>query len=101
MLPKEPWLPPSYDKADAYAIKALAAGTANEAQQQRAFKWITNIAAGIDDLSFRPGPDGSYLTAFAEGRRFVGLQIYKLKEISSELLEQPEQKSKQPAVRRK
>jgi hypothetical protein len=36
----EPWKPAPYDEADTYAIKALAAGVANEGQQKRALKWI-------------------------------------------------------------
>lgn len=72
-----PWHPATYNDADMAAIKALAAGTANEAQQRRALDWIVHTACGTYDLSFRPGTDGERETAFAEGKRWVGLQVVK------------------------
>lgn len=73
------WRPVDYEDADIYAIRALAAGVANEGQQKRALEWIINKAAGTYDLSFRPGgAEGARETDFAEGRRFVGSQIVKL-----------------------
>jgi hypothetical protein len=59
------------------AIKALATGTANAGQQKRALDWIITKACGTYDMSFRPGADGERETAFAEGKRHVGLQIVK------------------------
>ena len=72
-----PWLPAPYEPADTGALKALQAGKASEGQQQRALAWIVNTLCGTYDLSYRPGDDGSRDTAFAEGKRFVGLQIVK------------------------
>lgn len=72
------YLPPPYEPADASAIQALLIGEANKDQQQRALKWIIESAAGTYDLSYRPGSDGDRETAFAEGRRFVGLNVVKL-----------------------
>jgi len=74
----QPWEPPPADEQDVRAIKALAAGVASEGQQRIALAWIINRAAGTYDLSFRPGPEGSRLTDFAEGKRFVGLQLVRL-----------------------
>lgn len=70
------WHPAEWDKADAHAIKALAAGTATEDQQRRALNWIVHKAAGTYDMTFRP--EGDRDTSFAEGRRFVGNQLVKL-----------------------
>lgn len=70
-----PWYPPPYDLADISALKGLAAGTASPEQQQRALKWIVENACGTYQLSYRPTSDRD--TSFAEGRRFVGLQIVK------------------------
>jgi hypothetical protein len=75
--PIQPWMPAPYEEADTYAIKALAAGKASEGQQKRALEWIINTLCGTYDLSFRPGPEGDRDTAFAEGRRSVGLQLVK------------------------
>lgn len=71
----DPWVPPLWEKADYSAIKGLAAGTASPEQQLRALKWIIESACATYELSFRPTSDRD--TAFAEGRRFVGLQIVK------------------------
>ena len=76
-LDKDPWKPVTVELADTTALQALAEGKANEGQQKRALDWIIRAAAGAYDLSFRPGLDGDRVTAFAEGRRFVGLSIIK------------------------
>lgn len=76
-----PWTPAAYDDDIIRSIRALSAGNANDAQQQRALKWIIEVASGYYDLSFRPGQDGARATDFAEGRRFVGAQIVKLTKI--------------------
>lgn len=77
--PKEAWAPALCDKDDVLAIKALAAGKANESQQHIAMAWIVHNAARAYDLPFRPGGvDGQRATDFASGRMFVGQQIVKL-----------------------
>lgn len=70
--------PADYEDADVMAWKALARGDANEFQQQRALQWLVATAARTYDASYRTGPHGDRATAFAEGRRFVGLQVVKL-----------------------
>lgn len=79
-----PWFPPAYEPADISAIKGLAAGTATPDQQRRALKWIIENACATYELSYRPNSEGD--TAFAEGRRFVGLQIVKALHIPMELI---------------
>ena len=69
------YAPPPYELTDIGAIKALSTGTANEGQQQRALRWIIEVVCGTYDLSYRPTSDRE--TVFAEGRRFVGLNIVK------------------------
>jgi hypothetical protein len=59
------------------ALKALASGNASADQQKNALHWIITDNARAYDLSFRPGSGGDRDTAFAEGRRFVGLQIIR------------------------
>ena len=41
-----PWHPAEYDQAVTGAIKALAAGNANDAQQKRALDWIVFTLCG-------------------------------------------------------
>lgn len=72
-----PELPVECSDAEHAALRAWHAGTASPDQMRRAIDWIIVKAAGTYELSFRPGADGERDTAFAEGRRFVGLQIVK------------------------
>ena len=82
---KNPLQPPDYDKVDVQAIKALARGEANADQQRLALNFIVNGLSCAFDQSFRPGqPD---LTAFAEGKRFVGLQLDKLIRINPAIMD--------------
>ncbi len=56
-------------------LKAMSNGTASEGQQRAVFDWLVKDAAGIGTQSFRKDP---HETAFAEGRRFVAIQILHL-----------------------
>ena len=83
-MPKKPtptptYAPPKYEKADVTALIALAQGAATDFQQKRVIDLIVNRICETYGLSFRPGgTEGDRETAFAEGKRFVGLQIVKL-----------------------
>lgn len=89
-----PFFQADYEVADATALKALQAGTADADQQQRALGWILNEGCRIKDVTFQPDSDRT--SAFAEGRRFVGLQIAKLLSVSTrDLLLQEQRKPKQ------
>lgn len=72
------YLPAPWNDQIVAAVKALAAGNANDGQQKAALDWIIRAVAGTYDQPFRPGDDGPYQTAFACGRQFVGQQIVKL-----------------------
>ncbi|HJQ56755.1 MAG TPA: hypothetical protein VJ890_07605 [Vineibacter sp.] len=76
---RDPAAPAAYDDADVVAIQALVTGTADAAQQQRALRWIVERAADTYGLSYRGGDAAA--TAFAEGKRCVGLQIVKLSKL--------------------
>lgn len=65
-----------YGVAEISAIQALERGEATPEQQKRALAWIINHAAGTYNSTFHP--DGAHTSAFAEGRRYVGLQCIKL-----------------------
>ena len=81
-----PWKPPLYALADVSAVKALYDGTADKIQQQRVLAFIIEHLAGTHNMSYRPGPDGDRDTAFAEGRRFVGMQLVKLVKVNIDQL---------------
>jgi hypothetical protein len=64
--------PAAYEELIRAGLRALEAGTATAHQQQAVLTWIIKEASGVGNPSFRPDP---YSTAFAEGRRFVAIQI--------------------------
>lgn len=76
LLPLEPWKPCAYEPEDAYALRALQAGTATDHQQRRALKWIIETACATYDQPYRPGSARD--TDFACGMQHVGKQIVKL-----------------------
>lgn len=55
---------------------ALSQGQASEHQQKEVFDWLLKEAAGIGAQSFRANDPTA--TAFAEGRRFVAIQMMML-----------------------
>ena len=71
----DPWKPAEWDAEDGYAIQAVMSGRASEAQQRHAMTFIVYHICGTYDLSYRPTSDRD--TAFAEGKRRVGLQLVK------------------------
>lgn len=75
-LKSTPWYPTEFEDMDYAAFKALATGTANEAQQLRCVETLLYKMTMVYDLSYRP--DSSRDTDFAEGKRFVGLELVKL-----------------------
>lgn len=77
-----PWLPPAYTDRDISAIQALARGDATQEQQSHALRFVVETLSGCYDMSYRPGVEGERDTAFAEGRRFVGLQLVKMTKLN-------------------
>lgn len=66
----------AYDPIIPAALKAMSRGEAEPHQQQVLLDWIIKEASGIGAQSFRAGDP--YATHFADGRRFVGIQIVHL-----------------------
>ena len=79
-------VPPQWEAADVRAIQSLATGEATPEMQKRALHFLINKACLTYDLSYRPTSDRE--TTFAEGRRFVGLQIVKLLNINLAAIKQ-------------
>ena len=86
----QPWLPAEYDEPTVYAIKALAAGTANDGQQKMALDWIIRTACGTYDQTFFV--DSERNSSFAQGKRHVGLQLVKLVNMLPSALEPKRQR---------
>ncbi len=90
MAPRErpkAWLPAEYTVQQARAIKAVAQGNASDREQRLAMDWLVTQACGTYEQSFRSdGEGGDRETTFAEGRRFVGLQLVKLANMDERVL---------------
>jgi hypothetical protein len=89
-LASKPFVPAAFDLPTGYALQALERGEATPEQQQRALLWIVNSAAKTYDLSFRS--DSERESSFAEGKRFVGLQIVGILKRNMSIY-QPEQEN--------
>ncbi len=70
-----PLYPLEYEQADLVSWQAFERGQADADQQKRCLEWLFK-ATGLNDLSYRPDSDRD--SAFAEGKRFVGLQVRKM-----------------------
>lgn len=78
---RAPWEDPKdiLEKADVIALKQVAAGKGDENHQKRVIDLIVTKLAETYGLSYRPdNAGGERDTAFAEGKRFVGLQVVRL-----------------------
>ena len=76
-----------YTEKEIRYIQALARGDAAPETQRAALDWIINSVCATYDLSYRPTSDRD--TTFAEGRRFVGLQLVKMIKLNIASLNQP------------
>jgi hypothetical protein len=79
--PERPWQTPRIADADIFALQAVAAGGANAAQQLRAWECVVRILCETDRMTFWPGEDGRRATDFAEGKRWVGLQLRRIEKM--------------------
>ena len=69
------WTPTVTLHDELTAIKAIVAGKATDTQQAAFVGWLAK-ATGVTELEFRPS--GERESAFAAGKRFVGLQFFSL-----------------------
>jgi len=76
IVPHDPWGPTAFTLAEAMAVKALAAGTADEDQQKRALGFIVQKLCRINRIS--ADPQNEKATYFTEGKRFVGLALARI-----------------------
>lgn len=73
---KDPLAPPKVDAKIIQAFQDLARGEANKDQQLRVLDYLINPLCRTYDLSYRPESERD--TVFAEGKRFIGLNIVGL-----------------------
>ena len=80
--PDRPWQMPHIEDADIFALQAVAKGLANNVQQQRAYDYIVRALCETDRMTFWPGgEDGKRATDFAEGKRWVGVQLRRIEKM--------------------
>lgn len=79
--PGAAWAPAHYGLRQIAAIQALAKGEATADQQTHALDWLVHEVCKTYDQSFRP--DSERETAFAEGKRYVGLTIVKATKLNT------------------
>jgi hypothetical protein len=84
--PERPWQMPRIADADIFALQALARGEASAAQQQRAFDCVVRTLCETDRMTFwlnrdLGADDGRRATDFAEGKRWVGLQLRRIEKM--------------------
>lgn len=77
-----PWKPVDWEEWEVSALQAVAKGNADEEQQRRAFIFVVEKVCGTYQPSYRPGDEGRRDTDFAEGRRYVGLQMVKFAKLN-------------------
>lgn len=82
-----PWVPTVPTKSEVFAVKAVLSHKADE-EQQRIFVQFLNRLTGIADLECRP--DSERASVFAGGKRFVGMQVHKVGNLSSEYVKKLE-----------
>jgi hypothetical protein len=84
---------PRIADADIFALQAVAAGQASAAQQQRAYDYVVRTLCETDRMTFWPGiqgmEDGRRATDFAEGKRWVGLQLRRIEKMQPDRDEGP------------
>lgn len=81
---EKPYEPPKYNEQDVIAMQRVFAGEGTKDQQSHVIRFIVENICDAHGMSYRPNERD---TAFAEGKRFVGLQIAKLCTINLEAVE--------------
>jgi hypothetical protein len=80
--PDRPWQMPAIEDADIFALQAIARGEASAVQQQRGYEYVVRALCETDRMTFWPGAeDGRRATDFAEGKRWVGLQLRRIEKM--------------------
>lgn len=80
-----PWHPTPFTTDDVYALQALDKGAANEVQQKRAINFIVHRVCRTMEPDFIPDSDRE--TSFAAGKRYVGLEVFKLVNMPRDMVE--------------
>ena len=85
-----PYAPAPYEAKHVTAVQLLETGECPPHLQQEFLRWLVNDVCRTFDQSYRVDPCN---TAFAEGRRFPGNTLLKMKQLDPSKVAQPEESS--------
>jgi len=74
------------------AFQAIEDGVASDNQQKQALAWLINSVCHTYDMSYIPGD--THATAFAEGKRAVGLEIVTMLKVNVTEIRRKEDETK-------
>lgn len=75
-MPVRPYSGSEYNEASLYAARAFWEGKASESQQLLVRDWLLHRLCKVDESTHMPGGvDGQRASDFAEGKRWVGVQL--------------------------
>lgn len=81
-----PYIPIIPDKKTIMAVKSFYSGTANNGQQRLVLDFIMHSLCGTYDIGYHSGkPDD---TAFAAGKRFIGLNLRDVINLDATMLKE-------------
>lgn len=80
----EPWMPAPYDAPDVAALQALQEGNASEMQQKMGLAFIVKTLGMAYEHTHYPDERN---TCFANGRRYVALQIIKMLQLDPKTMQ--------------
>jgi hypothetical protein len=82
--PDHPWEPVLFTEPVVHTLKAWGRGEASAEQQALLLNWIVYSLSGLHHASYSPRSDRD--TAFAEGKRHVGLELMRVLKAPVDLL---------------
>lgn len=85
------WVPPHLEIQDGYALQALERGEATPEQQQRALRWIVEVACMAYQDTF--DIDNERKSSHMQGRRFVGLAIIQAIKLNMQAVKKAREKN--------
>lgn len=81
---RRPWHPTPDDEFICTAVRALFNGNADETQQKRLVEWILLDLCELRKASY--WPDSPRDGDFAEGKKFVGRELVRIRDVLPESL---------------
>lgn len=94
---KKSWETIDYTADETTLVQLMNAGAANEGQQKQFLAFVVNRLCRTYDVSF--DPESPRASDFAEGRRFVGLQLVTMTKLNVSALREREKQARAKSER--